>query len=350
MPDPKTVPSLKPGLAPQHRTYSAGAVLALLAIAVAVVVAPALSVRFPPLNDYPFHLARIWILDHLDDPVVGQFYEAGNWLLPNIAMDVVALGLARLVGAEAGTKIFLVLWMAGLLAGPALLHRAAHGRWSVWPMLAGMLVFNGILRWGFMNFLFGVGLAFGFAAWWMWTADRRLQLWVGVVGGVLTLFCHLAAFGVFAVIVSSYELTHCWQNRHDLRAAAIRLTVSVLPFLACLVGFVALSPTSEGGEIAFPGIHWKAWGGVASLSSAILWLDLLTVAFAGALVLALAMCRQLRVSAPLAVAAVMMGAVFVACPDRVGSFLLPWSIHVWLCRRRCWHWSPSTSEKPGQSG
>ena len=298
----------------------AGTVVMVLALAIVVVIAPVIAVRFPPINDYPFHLARIWILNHLNDPIISEFYEAGSWLLPNIAIDVVALGLAQLVGAEIATKIFLLMCAAGLVVGPALLHRAAHGRWSVWSVLAGMLVFNGILRWGFMNYLFGVGLAFGLAAAWIMVADRRAQLAIGLVGGLVVMLCHLASFGVLAVIVSSYELSQFWHHRRTLRKASIRLIVSAIPFCICLTGFVAISPTSEGGGIDFPSIYyWKTWGGLASLSSSIIWLDALTVALMTGLVIVLMLRGQLRLSIPLVVACVMMSLVYLLSPDRVFS-------------------------------
>lgn len=52
-----------------------------------------------------------------------------------------------------------------LLTGPMAVHRTLSARWSAWPLVGGLFIYNGFLFVGLMNYLFGVGLAvWGLAA------------------------------------------------------------------------------------------------------------------------------------------------------------------------------------------
>src|ERR1700724_2527904 len=77
--------------------------LAILATAFAAII-PVYATRFLPINDYPFHLARMVILAQLDNPIFARFYEQGSFLLPNLAMDAVAVPLSRFLGPELATR------------------------------------------------------------------------------------------------------------------------------------------------------------------------------------------------------------------------------------------------------
>ena len=95
------------------------------------------------------------------------------------------------------------------------------------------------------------------AAWLaMADAGRGRRLAVGVVAAVVLLFCHLVAFGLFAVVLGGLAL-------HDAltqpRAGVVgRLFLPTLPVLVGLVLFVTLSPTA--GEVRQPVAYHDWWG------------------------------------------------------------------------------------------
>ena len=185
--------------------------LAFVAVSVAVVI-PVAAVRFLPLNDYPFHLARIVILAELGDSGFDQFYEIGNWLLPNVAIDAVSLMLAVVTGPETAVRIFVGLTLVLQVAGVVALHSAAHGKLAVWPMVGAAVIFHRMFAYGFLNYLFGVGLALIAAAGWLRFRERASILPVAFAVSVVLIFCHAAAFGVFAVIVGATELEAAWRQ------------------------------------------------------------------------------------------------------------------------------------------
>jgi hypothetical protein len=116
---------------------------------------PLFSTVLPPLFDYPNHLARLYLLME-----GGNAFYAVRWEpLPNLAQDLIVPPLAGLMPLDLAAKLFLVM-VFGLIAGGAIwLNRVATGAWRFWPLLAFLLLYNRIFLWGFVNYLFGIGVA-----------------------------------------------------------------------------------------------------------------------------------------------------------------------------------------------
>ena len=220
---------------------------------------PLLVVTVPPLHDYPFHLARAEVIAALFGQVAhGTPYRLGSFALPNEAMDVVTLALTAVMSPLQAGRVFLGLVQLLLLSGTVALHYALHRRLSPWPLLAGFFLYNWIFLYGFTNYLFGVGAMLWAVAAWVAMADaswtRRLA--VGVVAAVVLLFCHLVAFGLFAVVVGGLALHDALGSRRG--AFAARLLLPALPVLIGLVLFATLSPTAD--EVRQP-VAYHAWWG-----------------------------------------------------------------------------------------
>ena len=129
-------------------------VWAAFILLLAIVSVPVFSTVLPPLVDYPNHLARL----HLLAEGGNQFYAVCWAPLPDLAADLVVPALAHVIPLELAGKLFLVLIFALIAGGTLWLNRAATGRWRLWPLLAFLLLYNRILLWGFINYLFGLGL------------------------------------------------------------------------------------------------------------------------------------------------------------------------------------------------
>ncbi len=173
---------------------------ALLMVLLAV---PVFSTVLPPLFDYPNHLARMHVLAE-----GGNEFFAVQWgPLPNLAQDIIVPPLSRLIPLEIASKLFLVM-IFGLIAGGTIwLNRAVTGRWRLWPLVAFLLLYNRIFLWGFVNYLFGIGLALvGVAS---WLSLERKRWWVRIlVSSTISLLCyvsHIAAFGCYALVILGLE-------------------------------------------------------------------------------------------------------------------------------------------------
>src|SRR6202011_4931609 len=92
--------------------------LVLILIGAVALLAPIWSVTFPPLLDYPNHLARSFVLAHLNDPefTFNRFYRADWGAYPYLGMDASLAILGRLFSIETAGRVFLSLCVLALPA------------------------------------------------------------------------------------------------------------------------------------------------------------------------------------------------------------------------------------------
>ena len=164
---------------------------------------PLFSTVLPPLFDYSNHLARQYLLIE-----GGNTFYAVRWeLLPNLAQDLIVPPLAGLMPLDLASKLFLVMVLALIAGGTIWLNRAATGAWRFWPLLAFLLLYNRIFLWGFINYLFGIGVALCGMALWLALEPRRPWFRV-LTSSVVALLCylsHIAALGFYALVIFGVE-------------------------------------------------------------------------------------------------------------------------------------------------
>src|SRR5438132_6465097 len=248
-----------PDLQAAIRVLLAGvALLALFSV-------PIFSTVLPPLFDYPNHLARFWLL------LTGGngFYEPRWAPLPNLGGDLVVPLLARLLPLEIAGKLFLVLSFALIVGGAVWLNRVLTGGWRLWPLLTVAFLYNRQFLWGFINYLFGLGVALCGLA--LWLALERRDAWSRLVAAALVallcFFSHVAAFGLYALMTAGVEAGpalaewHARQWRALGRRAALYAGQFVIP-AAIVLG--SWSGVSEAG------ISYAAWWRKADLLFSVL--------------------------------------------------------------------------------
>jgi hypothetical protein len=199
--------------------------------ALTLALAPLLTVTVPPLEDYPSHLARQFILANLDTmPALAANYQIHWAVLPNLAMESVVPALARWLPVTLACQLFLAATLAGLVGGTAALARAVHGRVGLLPLAAPLLLYNLMLLFGSVNFLAGTALLlFALAGWYAsrgWPAAARAAA-AAAMAAVL-FFAHLFAAAVFLLFLGG-ALLQAWRESHRVP----------LPEAACLAAAVA---------------------------------------------------------------------------------------------------------------
>jgi hypothetical protein len=191
-----------------HRT--ACIVLVYLALAVLLVI-PILVARVPLGVDDLNHLARIHVRAHIStDPDLVRLFEfrAGMIPYPYLGMDLLLTPLARLLPTMIVGRIYVLAMVWGLVGVVAVLQRAFTSRVGLGPAAAGLIAYNSLIAWGFLNYMLGLILALLlFAAW----HCQRSQLWltrlVLFTGAATVLYLtHLVAFVLYGIMVGSYEL------------------------------------------------------------------------------------------------------------------------------------------------
>lgn len=311
------MPSVQPSLDLSNLPFRAFAALyASLFLAATV---PLWLCDILPLFDYPNHLARMYLLAHLDgSPVLQQFYALAWHPLPNLAMDFLVPPVLRLVPLELAGRLFVLLVFFLMTGGAACLQRVLFGRWSAWPCLAFLLLYNRILVWGFLNYLFGAGLALFALAGWI-ALHRRpvsVRLAAGLIFALALFFAHLMAFGIYGLLVLGYALG-CWRRQHwRAGMASAQLAVAGLPFLPGLV-LLLLSPPGGGGTVSFAA-PWRKLDLLFSIFD--LYDRPFDVACFAIAVLGLALAlvkRWIRPAPAIAVPLALLAAAYIAMPSQL---------------------------------
>ena len=209
----------------------------------AIVLIPVVSVAVPPLADYVNHLARMKVIAvQGHDPHLDAFYRIDWQLIPNLAMDLIVPPLERMMSIYAAGQVFTALTVLALVTGPMAIHMALYRRINAFPLVAFVVVYNGIFLFGMMNFLLGVGLAMWGLA--VWIALRDRSIWARLVASavfcLLLYVCHLYAIGLYGMAIGAFELwawakrSFRFDRRFLLDVAA--LIVPVLPVVPLLLG------------------------------------------------------------------------------------------------------------------
>jgi hypothetical protein len=181
--------------------------MAILILAVMLLV-PIWSAAFPPLLDYPNHLARSFVLAHLNDSTFtfSRFYRADWGAYPYLGMDASLALLGRLFPIETAGRVFLSLCALVLPAAVWFFLRQVNPGDDATSLWALLIVYNVFFLEGFLNF--DLSLSVGFLAlglWLRWLTKPGIARWVAALAVFTVLyFTHLLGFGIAGLIVVAY--------------------------------------------------------------------------------------------------------------------------------------------------
>ncbi len=239
-----------------------------LIIALGCLAIPVFLVHMPPLLDYPNHFARLWLLaGGIETSPLNTMYSV-DWsgASTNIGIDLIAVTLGRLIGADTLLPSLLAAALILPPLGAALLNRAVFGGWHWWAVGFAALAWNTTLLAGFLNFQIGLGLALLAAA-----IDPAVNCRAGllgtflirvVLGGFLLVF-HVFAAGFYGVVLAGLAFgPDCapFANARELGLASLRVAKAVGSGVGVpLIAFLLLAPVLPGGH-APPGVY-EAWNG-----------------------------------------------------------------------------------------
>jgi hypothetical protein len=233
-------------------------VLAAFALLLTLASVPIFSTVLPPLVDYPNHMARLYLLAE-----GGNAYYAVRWApLPNLAADLIVPSVARLMPLALAGKMFLVAIFALMAFGVAWLNRVVAGGWRLWPLMAFLFLYNRVFLWGFINYLFGLGVAFCGVA--LWLTMERGRIWLRILSSagvaLICFFSHVAAFGLYALLIAGVELGPGFAELRACRWRALfrRLGVAAAQFAIPAVIFLLYWHPIVGDQISYTRFVRKA--------------------------------------------------------------------------------------------
>lgn len=229
--------------------------MAAYLIAATAALLPLALVDLPALVDYPNHIARLHILANIDSDVhLATNYQVEWHAMPNLAIDLVSWPFLQFVAPETLGLVFTALTMVLLATGTLILHRTLHGQAALWPFAVWLFAYNHLLIMGFLNYLFGVGLALLLFAGWIASAGR--PVWIRLIlfpAALLALyFVHLFALGVYGICVAGYELSRAWSDRRLDGKAELASRIAVAwQFVPVGLLTLATMPTRSGGSFYY---------------------------------------------------------------------------------------------------
>lgn len=297
----------------------------LAVLLTAVAVAPVWLVTYPPLQDYPYHLVRVQVLAHYDDPAAGyaETFAISGYPAPYVLADWLMAGLGRWMGVPLAGKVVLSLYLALFPWSLVYLARSVGEEGGVLGLLGFLLVFNWHFHMGFVSYVLALPPAL-FALGWWWRSRRELSLRRLAVLALLVLVTylgHLYAFGVLAFVLVLLALL----ERGKVRALAWT-AAALVPALALLAGAVARNVArAQGGQgpllLLYGDLKRKLLLAAGSLPSFSLAWETSLFALGLVTVVALAAVawrRGARPSAPWLAAAGALTLLYLLLPDHVG--------------------------------
>jgi hypothetical protein len=254
----------------------------LTLMAVAALLAPIWTVRYPLLIDYPNHLASAFALAHLKDPAFHfNLYYAADWnTYPYLTMDLILVGLQRLVSVDIAGRLLLSICVLSVPAAAWFFIRRANAgqeHLALWSLLVSSNLF--FFLYGFINMQFSLALCLILLAVWLRHLERpTVSSWAALpVLATCLYFTHLMGFGVACLAMTVYALALGSRWRQLIFAWALFVPGALL-YVHATLGLHA------SRVLQFRPLAAKASGLLVAVLSYSPWIDFVTLLVTIALV------------------------------------------------------------------
>jgi hypothetical protein len=292
--------------------------IGLILIGMALIL-PLWIVKYPPLIDYPNHLARAYVLHHMNDPqeIFSGWYAPDWGPNPYLVVDVLLQALQYPFGIYVAGRLLLTLCVLAVpLATWLFLRQASPGNefLALWALT---VAYDCNFLMGFLSFQFSMALCLVVVAGWLaFLKSPKPSTWLLLLLLVTVLyFTHIGGFGVAGIVLVLYT----WMTRRRLldtfQAAAL-----FLPGFA----FFTYMKTHSWAKRGFDYSSWHFSAKLVSLTAPFRGyshlIDVLSLlVFAGCLLLALRKHREIAISRVWLVIAAAIVAVHWVVPERYGD-------------------------------
>jgi hypothetical protein len=191
----------------------------------------------------------MYILSQSGTPDANPHYEVAWAFYPNLGMDLLVPQMARLIGVENATRLFLLLSQVLIVSGALLLEWVRKGRVQLAGFAALAFLYCLPFSWGFVNFEFGLGLAlWGIAVYLLLAEGPWPARFVANLIFVAALYvAHFFSLGIYGATLGLFELSRIRQRQVAYPVAAARLGALALPALA-LLAIMHVTAGSVGSE------------------------------------------------------------------------------------------------------
>ena len=225
-----------------------------ICVLAAMLVTPIWIVAFPPLLDYPNHLARAFVFAHLSDPHFSfqQFYRADWGAYPYLGVDAALAVLGRLFPIETAGRVYLSFCALALPAAVWFFLGEAQPESQAASFWALLIAYNVFFLEGFLNFALSIAVGFfALGIWLRWLGRRSAARWIAALVVFTALyFTHLLGFGIAGLIVVAYLAVARRPLRDWIWSGSLALPGAAFYFHSSRAGLHA-------GKIVFHGLSDK---------------------------------------------------------------------------------------------
>ena len=215
----------------------------LLVALVLLTALPLVYPPIPPLVDLFGHLGRYRVeLDLTHSPSLQQYFNYHWAAIGNLGVDVLMMGIGRLLGLEPAVKLIVFAIPPLTAIGFLWVAREVHGRIPPTAFFALPFIYGYPFLFGFVNFALSVALAF--LAFGLWLRLGRLERttlrsWLFAPISLVVFFCHTYGWGLLGLMCFSADAVRLHdRGRSWWRAgleAALHTSVTALPILIMFV-------------------------------------------------------------------------------------------------------------------
>ncbi len=292
--------------------------------ALLLAAAPLLWPAIPPLVDLPSHMSSFHVAANLDTSATLRRYFEFHWqLIGNLGVDLLAIPLAKVLGAELATKLVVIMIPVLTVGGMLWVAHEIHGELPPTAGFALPLAYCYPLHYGFLNYCLSMALMlFAFAAW-LHTVPSRRQTWrIGLfaVVGLGVWIAHAVGWGLLVLACLASEAHRRVAGGQAWPRALLRSAITCAPLGLPLIAMATLPSHGTPGLTG-----WFVWPELAKWLLALfrdrwLALDLVAAGIFYAVILAAVLRRGgVRLRPALAVPALAMLALFFAAPQGVNG-------------------------------
>lgn len=184
----------------------------LPAVCLFFLLIPVWVVEIPPLVDVINHGARVFVIANYDSsPFFQEHFEIAFEPIPNVALDLLLVPLVGYVGLWTAFKLFISLSILLFAIGCYLVSASGWERPSLTVFIAWLLFYGSTFYFGYLNYLFGIGLfLIALGLWLRWRKKfSALRVVILVLVGSASYLSHLSAIvflGIAIAVVNLYDL------------------------------------------------------------------------------------------------------------------------------------------------
>jgi hypothetical protein len=288
--------------------------LAALGLLIAL---PIWIVKYPPILDYPNHLARWFVLAHIHDPhyQFSQLYTADWRPYPYILLDVIAVGLQQLMNVYVVGRLILTVCVLSVPAAAWFFLRRANPGNEYLALWAVVMTYNPSLLNGSIQNQVSLALCFlALGIWINYLVQPGIAKWcLLAVLFTMTYLSHLIGFAIAGIILTSFALL----SRKSLRQIFISWLMFVPGFV---LYFFAKAPLARAPatSIGFGALHSKIFGLAYPLRGFSKPLDVFTLAvFVICIVAVVLKDHRLNLNRPWFVTAMLLVILYFATPGQI---------------------------------